>query len=267
MKAGRYFITSNNDPYFNMALDEWLFFRFCNNPAEDPSILRLYSWKAEAITIGYNQVISKVVDGALLDRNMPIIKRITGGRAICHDPSEITFSLILDLDLMPGGRRSLSATNQIISRTLVDIFRESGIESRWERKSLEERSGVNRRGDKISCFDSVSRYELTSGQTKIAAGAQRRRGNYMIHQGSIKINGIVACPAIGQKPDFTLSREGKKGEKAYSIDDISDDFRVKFSESLGVEFESSYLSFFEGGEFREFLEIFGKKYKEMAGFH
>ena len=267
MKAGRYFVTPGCDPYYNMAMDEWFFSGFPDNHFYCDAILRLYSWKSGAITIGYNQDSSKGVDGTLLDRNMPIIKRITGGRAICHDPSEITFSLILGLNLMPDRLRSLSETNRLISRTLVDIFRESGIESTWARKSREGCSGVNRRRDKISCFDSVSRYELTSGTAKIAAGAQRRRGNFMIHQGSIKINGIVDCPAIGQKPDFAISREDKKGKKAYSIDDISDDFGVKFSESLGVEFEFSCLSLSEEREFKDFFKIFGKKYKEIAGFY
>ncbi len=265
MKTGRYFITPLCDPYYNMALDEWLFFRLCNRRIENEAILRLYSWKTEAITIGYNQDISKTVDRPLLDRNVPIIKRITGGRAIYHDLSEITFSLIIGLDIMPDRLRSLSETNRLISQTLVNIFREIGIVTAWEKKSQEGLVSVDRRRDMKSCFNSVSRYELTAGRTKIAAGAQRRKGDYMIHQGSIKISGLAACPAIGQKADFTIMSNRQIVGKIYSIDDISNVFCIHFSDRLGIDFKSSWFSSSEKVEIANYIKKFREKYYEKDG--
>ncbi len=252
MKIGRFLLTPEGEPYFNMALDEWLFCGLADNNFDCDALLRLYSWKPGAITIGCNQQISKAVDQSLLDSEIPIIKRITGGRAIFHDESEITFSLIIGLNLMPDRLRSLSATNRLISETLVKVFRAAGIDSAWEKKSNETRSKINRRNDKTACFNSVSRYELSSGLTKIAGGAQRRRGNFMIHQGALKINGITPCQAIGQPG------EPARGGRFYTIDDLSDIFASRFSESLKIDFKTSQLTDSERNNF----DIFYKNYRK-----
>jgi lipoate-protein ligase A len=252
MKAGRFFFMPDGGPYFNMAFDEWLFAGLGEGRFDCDALLRLYSWKPTAITIGSNQQFSKAVDKSLLDRKIPVIKRITGGRAIYHDESEITFSLIIGLDLMPDRLRSLSATNRLISETLVKVFRAKGIDSAWEKKSSETRPKTNRRFDKTACFNSVSRYELTSGLSKIVGGAQRRRGDFMIHQGALKINGITPCRAIGQPG------EPAPGRRFYAIDDLADIFAAEFSESLEVDFKRSELTVSERNNF----DIFFKNYRK-----
>jgi len=260
MKTGRYLITPDGEPYYNMALDEWLFEQLSDNSFNCDAILRLYSWKTNAITIGCNQDVSKVVDFDLLDNSIPVIKRITGGRAIFHDRSELTFSLIIGLDLIPDRLLSLSATNRLISETLVEIFRAAGIDSIWEKQSNEKPLKSNRRRDKISCFDSVSRYELSSGLAKIAGGAQRRRGDYMIHQGSLKLNGVAPCPAIGQeeRPVLPGVEDGKR--QYYSIERLSDIFGMKFSDNLKVDFKTSKLTSSENKKF----DIFYKNQRENS---
>ena len=96
-----------SDPYFNMACDNALFSVLSRRSAEVTAILRLYSWKIPAITIGYNQDVSKALDLTRVEDGLPVIRRITGGRAIYHDRSEITFSLTARMDRLPMGPKGL----------------------------------------------------------------------------------------------------------------------------------------------------------------
>jgi lipoate-protein ligase A len=266
MKIGRFYITPTGEPFYNMALDEWLFEDIQKESSTSPVVLRLYSWKSEAITIGYNQKASKTIDRLLLDTDIPIIRRITGGRAIYHDLSEITFSFAVCLDMLPKNLRSLSETNRLISQTLIEILKEIGIKAFWGKKTLERNPNVrsdNRRT--MSCFNSVSRYELVSDQSKVVAGAQRRKGCFMIHQGSIKINGIIACPAIGQRENFCMSAKYKNSGIHYSIDDFFGVFERIFGAHFGFDFKTSRFSSSKQEEFERFFRNFIKIYSTKRG--
>jgi len=266
MKIGRFYLTPDGEPFYNMALDEWLFEDIQKESSTSPAVLRLYSWKSEAITIGYNQIVSKAVDYNLLGANIPIIRRITGGRAIYHDPSEITFSFVVCLDILPKNLRSLSETNRLISQTMVEILKEIGIKAFWAKKTLEQRPDVrpDNRGI-MSCFNSVSRYELVSDQTKIVAGAQRRKGGFMIHQGSVKINGIIACPAINQREYSCISGNNKNIGRPYSINDFFGVFERIFGACFGIDFKISRISPSKLEEFERFCGNFRKNYSVKRG--
>ena len=81
------------DPYENMAADEWLMEQAFSRPGY--VALRLYTWNAGAITFGYNQDVDRAVDYSALN-GTPLIRRITGGRALYHDPSELTYAIVVN---------------------------------------------------------------------------------------------------------------------------------------------------------------------------
>lgn len=253
MMVGRYYITPRGTPYFNMALDEWLFSRVRKESEFCGVILRLYSWKSEAITIGYNQLLQEAVDFSRLGDNVPIIRRITGGRAIYHDSTELTFSFSLNSEVLPCGLRTLSETNKMISDSVVEILNSAGINATGASRSDPSFKGSSRFRNK-SCFGSLARYEIVSDGSKIAAGAQRRIGSYLIHQGSIKINGISECPAIGQTGEDGKKAYGSvnKRTKNYALDEFSVDFGRVFSSNLGMELENSEVSKGDGEEIERF---------------
>jgi len=240
MAAGKFYITADGDPYFNMALDEWAFGKVRNGAAACRAMLRLYTWSRGAITFGYNQKFEKAVDISLLDTETPIIRRITGGRAIYHDPTELTFTVILDMSIIPEKDRSLSATNAMISEALVAVLSRMGCHVGWlDHSDRNFLRGVQ--GRKKSCFGSVSKYEVIDGANKIAGGAQRRIGDSLIHQGSIKLNGISACPAVGQEPvGPTVGSENMN--KYYTLDRVSPVFGAIFSDISGINFEPAEFS-------------------------
>ncbi|MCX6825705.1 MAG: hypothetical protein NTV06_00355 [candidate division Zixibacteria bacterium] len=122
MVNGYYYFTPNFDPYLNMAVDEWLFDSICRHTVHCRAALRLYSWLFPAITIGYNQDFSEITSKEYLDEQLPVIRRITGGRAIYHEPSEITFSLSAGLDIFPAEARTMSCTTGLISESKVELL-------------------------------------------------------------------------------------------------------------------------------------------------
>jgi lipoate-protein ligase A len=256
---GKYYITPACDPFVNMAMDEWFFEILRTKSSPCRAIVRLYSWKSGAITIGYNQDYSKAVRRSYLKSGIPVIRRITGGRAIYHDPSEITFSLALNLGILLPDKRSLTETNELITESLIEILNQIGIRAARIKVPV---TGQGQRPDAAakSCFDSLSRFEIVSGSAKVAGGAQRRIGSYFIHQGSLKVNGIVACKAIGQSGNGPeKASEIPAGNcKPYSIGDFSAVVDQVFSRKLGLELKLSRFSPPERRKFENYLAEFKK---------
>jgi len=253
----RYYIHRDSDAYFNMAFDEWLLSGLERDDGQPGPILRLYTWGKPAVTFGYNQTMERFIDLDPLPEKTPVIRRITGGRAIYHDPSEITFTLLANLEIFPEDRRSLVRTNRLISETLVKIFKRVGLDTVWARQSDHKFKASN--GMMKSCFGSTSQYEVASAAAKIAGGAQRRIGRFFIHQGSIKINGVSACPAIGQEyapPPYDCPAGVEKyiGRK-FCLDDFIEPFQRQFSRCLGFDFKKSQLTIDQAAA----VEVAGKK--------
>jgi len=86
-------IDNNADTAFrNMAVDEALL-------QSTQPVLRFYSWKPKAVSIGYFQSLDAEVDTkACKTMGIDIVRRITGGGAVFHD-QELTYSVICPEEL------------------------------------------------------------------------------------------------------------------------------------------------------------------------
>jgi lipoate-protein ligase A len=189
-----YFSHFAGEPYFNMAFDEWMFARAMAE--EGSSYLRLYSWGTSAITFGYNQIYEKAVNHARLGRT-PLIRRPTGGRALYHDRSELTYSIALNIGGPDSGfdPRRISKISVAVAAALVAFLKSLGIDAHYESRS----SAANANPDffnKAPCFASRARYEIVSGDQKVVASAQRRIDQTIFQHGSIKIGGVASHPAL-----------------------------------------------------------------------
>ena len=160
------------DPYFNMAFDEWMLGQALEHP--DRVAIRLYTWKVGAITFGFNQRPESALKLEQLG-DTPAIRRATGGRALYHDPGELTYSVALKdsgaVSSMTHG--SVAASSAMIADVLVDFLDRIGIQSNYVKQSSRE----NARPEffhKAPCFASHARHEVVTGQGKIVASAQRR---------------------------------------------------------------------------------------------
>jgi len=81
------------DPFFNTAFDEMMLDFVLGRP--DVILLRLYTWMPGTITIGLNQEMERALDVSRLG-NTPLIRRVTGGRAVYHDPTELTYAVAVN---------------------------------------------------------------------------------------------------------------------------------------------------------------------------
>jgi lipoate-protein ligase A len=221
------------DPYFNMAFDEWMFSRIISCPGA--ALLRLYSWQVGTITLGYHQQLSKALNFSKLG-STPVIRRITGGRAVYHDASEITYAIAMNSHVpqsqVPAG--PLGATSVLIAETLKGFLAKIGIDVvRVERSP--QRHARRDFFHTAPCFASSAKNELLGHGRKIVASAQRQLGGALLQHGSIKINGLATHPAL-PRPDeatpHTLQPVGKE-----RFDYLATLFCREFSAGLGVAFK------------------------------
>lgn len=79
----------STDPFFNLAVDEYLL----RNTSEDYLILGINN---PSVIIGKHQVVHREADTKFVtENNIPVIRRISGGGAVFHDPGNLNFSFII----------------------------------------------------------------------------------------------------------------------------------------------------------------------------
>jgi lipoate-protein ligase A len=194
MIRGIFYTHFAGDPYFNMAFDEWMVHQAALNP--QTVYLRLYTWSEGTVTFGYNQKKETALDFTKLGETVAI-RRVTGGRALYHDPSELTYSIAVDIKNIESEifNGSVSVTSQNIAQILVNFLEEIGMESHYMRQS----SPINSNPTffhKAACFKSHAKNEIMNDGNKIIASAQRRIDGILFQHGSIKINGVSSHPSV-----------------------------------------------------------------------
>ncbi len=218
-----------------MAIDEWLFARAITRPGM--VALRLYSWWPGGITFGHNQRQKRAVAHELLGET-PLIRRVTGGRALYHDPSEITYAVVVNAEGLPAGplAGTLAQSSAAIAEALTVFLHRLGVESQYLRHTVQP----NHRPEYFHtapCFASAARHEIMAGRHKVVASAQRRLGTTMLQHGSIKLGGVVYHPAL-DGPDCPADRQrGGDPLPAQHFHLLRQEFFATMEEILGLACE------------------------------
>lgn len=223
-----------------MAFDEWMLSKVLNSEIE--IILRLYTWSETALTFGFNQNEKTAFNRSNLGQTKAI-RRITGGRALIHDPSELTYSIALSENFLnqKTWADTISSSNREISTVLVEFLGEIGIESHYMRKSSPD-FDAKAQFHKAPCFESFSKYEVNSKDQKIIASAQRRIKGAILQHGAIKINGAISHPAVQLHSDkYSESKELPKVTRE-QFEDFSNIFLNSFQSGWGLNFMENILS-------------------------
>jgi len=154
----------------NMASDEAVL-RACEAEPSAPPVLRLYGWSEPTLSIGYLQNASP-----FLSTSMPVVRRITGGRAVLHD-KELTYSLVAGTGhhLFSGG---ILAAYSFISGCIISALKQAGVDAEFAR-------GAGASGGKDACFYTPSRYEVLVDGRKLVGSSQRRFKKAFLQHGSI----------------------------------------------------------------------------------
>lgn len=231
---------------FNMAADAWLL-NHAGEPASEP-VLRFYAWEQPSITIGYHQEISRAVNIDDLGKT-PVVRRITGGRALLHEKQEITYSLSGDFRRHKELGDTLQDRYRAIAEAIVAFYRSNGWEARISHRDAPVSLGKNTTVRK-GCFAAVSQYELLVGRTKMAAGSQRYTRHAFIQHGAIKIGPPGNHPAIinpigAQGIDTNMALSGT-GETHYEV------LASAFSRRFGVRLDEKPFS---PSELRDIADI------------
>lgn len=222
---------------YNMAVDEAI--ATAVRKGSVPATLRIYEWERPSLSLGSFQKISDINIGFCAARDIPVVRRPTGGRAIFHD-DELTYSFS-------------SRNETFFSKGLLDSYRllSWALKSAFDGIGLPlaiktERESPRRLTRSPLCFDSTSYGELTFEGAKIVGSAQKRWKDGLLQQGSIPfavdmefLRKILAVALPSDSRHATGLRniaEDLKPEK------LKDAIRIAFETTFGTRIIPSSLS-------------------------
>lgn len=167
-----------HDPYWNLAAEEYLLKEF-----SEP-VFRLWR-NSESVIIGQNQnAFAEINREWVSARNIPVVRRLTGGGAVFHDLGNINFSFI---ERRVAGEDA-SAMFRRFTRPVIDTLQSLGIDARLE------------------------------GRNDLTIGGRKFSGNAMaIHKDRVLCHGCILFSAsIGNLAEALNSRPEKFIGKAVS---------------------------------------------------
>lgn len=146
----------------NMDRDLWLL------ETADLPVLRLYAWSTPCVSLGYAQ---RWEPPAL--PGVEVVRRPTGGRALLHLPSEITYAIVL-----PQVAGSVRSVFTRLAGSLAEALRILGV-------PVETSAGGAAPAGDPSCLAVAAPGEVTLGGRKLVGSAQVRRHGRMLQHGAI----------------------------------------------------------------------------------
>jgi lipoate-protein ligase A len=181
MKTFRLIIDGPTDGVRNMAVDEALLAAVHKDGALP--VLRWYRWERPTLSLGYFQGWNDVPPKL---QQLPRLRRSTGGGAILHDLSELTYSLAL-----PNGSWPRKFALQIVGDVHAAVAQAvQELDAIQFLSTAKPSPKVPRDQEPFLCFDRRSANDLVAGADKIMGSAQRRQGGCLLQHGSIKPRGV-----------------------------------------------------------------------------
>jgi len=178
-----------------MAVDEAL--ALSVRIGNSPPVLRFYEWLEPSVSIGSFQKINSLNMSYCREHSIPLVRRLTGGRAIFHI-HDLTYSF------------SAPTTNGPFPSSLMESYRMIGEVFRIalvliglspEIRMRKERNEVHT----PLCFYSASFGEITLQGKKVVGAAQRRWRESFLQQGSLPFE--IDREAIRKLFDITPSED------------------------------------------------------------
>jgi len=160
-----------------------------------PPTLRLYRWQPATVSIGYFQRAA-----AFAQTPFEVVRRLTGGGAICHD-REITFALTVDCNRLPN---AIEASYRLVHDAIRAALASAGVNA--DDPPVGTPAAAVRPADSW-CFAEPTCLDLiTPRGGKIVGSAQRRVRQprpRVLHHGSIVISPPAYPAACGAVDEFT----------------------------------------------------------------
>lgn len=171
--------TSFSNGIYNMEFDSQRFEDVIKNKALP--MFRVYGWKPWAVSLGANQKETDINLDRCKEKNIDLVRRPTGGRAVLH-ANEITYSVVVRIP------QNSSASNlyRDIHLLIIDALRKSGkIELDFEKSQPDFNNFYRNEISSLSCFASSARYEIEFNGKKLVGSAQKISDGVLLQHGSI----------------------------------------------------------------------------------
>jgi lipoyl(octanoyl) transferase len=237
-----------------MALDEAI--ALSVRKGASPPALRIYGWSAPSLTIGAFQKINEINVSFCRDNRIPVVRRLTGGRAVLHD-NELTYSFSARNDSGFSGR--LMDVYMKIGAAFHLCFEKLGLDCLIKDRAKTGRGTVR----SPICFESASTGEISHAGSKLIGSAQKRWNDAFIQQGSIPLS-VESSLIAGV---FGCDRTGAESGLRNFIPDIDRDTLKKI---LAASFEETFEVRLAGSlpsqeELRVAARLAIQKYPDLAG--
>ena len=179
MKQTVYIEVTTTDPTFNLALEEYVFEKM---PKDREYFL---TWQNDnAIIIGRHQnTAAEINEDFVKERNIKVVRRLSGGGAVYHDLGNLNFTFIVDAQ--PGQKVDLRKFCQPIADTLCNL-------------------GANATVD--------GRNDILIDGMKVSGNAQYVRQGRVMHHGTILFDSDMSVLGQALRPDPTKAQA--KGVKS-----------------------------------------------------
>ena len=194
-------INNNTDPYFNLALEEYLLKNFTKN------IFMLWC-NEPCVVIGKNQNTIAEINAAYVKKHkIKIVRRLSGGGAVFHDLGNLNFTFIVD-----HTQNNFSNFNEF-TLPIIEVLAKIGVKA--------ELSGRN---DLI----------ISNTGQKFSGNAQYRYGTRLLHHGTILFDAALNNLVPALKADPT-KLEGKGVKSIASrITNIRSHLPLPLTDSLNI---------------------------------
>lgn len=241
----RLFIHKDFSPAKNMAVDEALLESVRSN--NSLPVLRFYSWKPPAVSVGYFQKIEEIDLEKCRSYGIGYIRRLTGGQAVLHD-DELTYSVVVRISHADKVTEIFKKINSSILRGLINL----GI------KAELFHGKINVSEKKSICFAAPASYEVKVDGKKILGSAQVKRGKVVLQHGSLPIS--MDCGKLYDLFKFKGFTERKRAIRysKWLMTSLADELKSRiefdflckviiegFSKEWGIDFKPDSLNKFE----------------------
>lgn len=141
--------------------------------------LRLYRWSPACVSLGYAQPEEDVDREATRDLGLDVVRRPTGGGAILHAETEVTYAVVLPRALAPP---NLFDSYRFIAQGVREALSHWGIASEF----LEGHSGRE-----ALCYLREEGVSVGVHGRKISGGAQKRTKTALLQHGTLLVDSDV----------------------------------------------------------------------------
>ncbi len=163
-----------HDAQYNMDFDENLL-KKCENENINFA-LRLYAWDKPSVSLGRNQKILGIDENFCKKNNIPIVRRITGGRALLH-ADELTYCVICSKNILKDGTNIITDYKEI-SGILLKALNNMGIDAYYGEKT---KSNIGAG----YCMNLSTICDVNVNNKKFIGSAQFRSNTHILQHGAI----------------------------------------------------------------------------------